>query len=150
MKDRKKPGGGWQTPQPGDVLSYAYLWAREAATGQEEGLKDRPVVVVLAVTGVGTSLKLTVAPITHSAPDGLADAVEVPVTVKRDLGLDRERSWIVVTEVNSFLWPGPDVRPLGEDGPFYGAIPDWLFLTMREAIGVHARRGRVQITKRTE
>jgi hypothetical protein len=80
----------------------------------------------------------------------VADAVEVPTVVKRDLGLDRERSWIVVTEVNSFLWPGPDVRPLGDGGPFYGAVPDWLFLQMREAIGVHAGRGGVKITKRTE
>lgn len=122
-------------------MCYAYLWAREAAQGQEEGLKDRPVVVVLAATDTGSGIRLTVAPITHSAPDGAGDAVEVPLAVKRDLGLDRERSWIVVSEVNSFLWPGPDVRPLADGGPFYGAIPDWLFVRMREGIGVHAGRG---------
>lgn len=107
-------------------------------------------MVVLAATDTESGIKLTVAPITHSAPDGAGDAVEVPLTVKRDLGLDRERSWIVVTEVNSFLWPGPDVRPLAEGSPYYGAIPDWLFLRMRDGIGVHAGRGRVRVTKRTE
>lgn len=106
-------------------------------------------MVVLAATDTGAGIKLTVAPMTHSAPDGVGDAVEVPLAVKRDLGLDRERSWIVVSEVNSFLWPGPDVRPLADGSPFYGAIPDWLFLRMREGIGVHAGRGRVRVTKRT-
>ena len=58
-------------------------------------------------------------------------------------------NWIVVTEVNSFLWPGPDVRPLADGSPFHGAIPDWLFLRMREGIGVHAGQGRARVTKRT-
>jgi hypothetical protein len=107
-------------------------------------------VVVLATTDTGSGIRVTVAPITHSAPDGAAGAVEVPAVVKRDLGLDRERSWIVVTEVNSFLWKGPDLRPLADGSPYYGTIPGWLFLRMREAIGVHAGRGRVRITKRTE
>jgi hypothetical protein len=148
--DPGRPASGWPIPTPGDVLSYAYLWAREAASGQEEGLKDRPVVVVLAVSGAGSSLQLTVAPVTHSAPEKATDAVEMPAVVKRDLGLDRERSWIVVTEVKSFLWPGPDVRPLAGGDPYYGAIPDWLFVRMREAIGAHAGRGKVGITRRTE
>lgn len=28
------------------------------------------------------------------------------------LGLDDERSWVVLTEANRFVWPGPDLRPL--------------------------------------
>ena len=63
-----KPGGGWPIPQPGDVLSFAYLWAREAAAGQEEGLKDRPTVVVLAMQETGDRLRVLVAPVTHNAP----------------------------------------------------------------------------------
>ena len=34
-----------------------------------------------------------------------------PDTVKRRLELDDERSWIVLTEANRFIWPGPDLRP---------------------------------------
>lgn len=105
--------------------------------------------MVLAVTGAGSELRLTVAPVTHSAPERAGDAVEMPAIVKRDLGLDHERSWIVVTEVNRFLWPGPDVRPMADGDPYYGAIPDWLFVRMREAIGAHAGRGRVRIVGRT-
>lgn len=118
--------------------------------GQEEGLKDRPVVVVLATVKTGDTVQLFVAPITHSAPDRAADAIAMPPNVKRALGLDRERSWIVTTEVNRFIWPGPDVRPLGGGDPFYGAIPDWLFVQVREAIGGRAERGVMKVTPRTE
>jgi hypothetical protein len=38
--------------------------------------------------------------------------VEVPLRVARHLGLDEERSWIVTTELNVFVWPGPDLRPI--------------------------------------
>ena len=95
-------------------------------------------------------MQLLVAPVTHSAPAAPADAVEVPANVKRDLGLDRDRSWIVATEVNRFLWPGPDVRVLEGGDPFYGAIPDWLFARVREAISGLARRGKVDVTQRTK
>jgi hypothetical protein len=32
--------------------------------------------------------------------------------VKRHLGLDGERSWIVLDEINDFIWPGHDLRPV--------------------------------------
>jgi len=124
--------------------------AREHEAGQEEGLKDRPVVVVLTTEMAGDSLRVIVAPVTHSAPEGAVMAVELPANVKRDLGLDRERSWIVTSEVNSFRWPGPDVRLLDDDTPFYGAIPDWLFVQVRESVGGWVGRGKMRITRRTE
>lgn len=136
-----RPGGDWSIPQPGDVLSYAYLWAREANAGQEEGLKDRPVVVVLAVLTRSGVTQVVVTPVTHSAPDAEQDAVELPAIVKRDLGLDRERSWLVVTEVNQFGWPGPDVRQLADGQPYYGALPDWLLHRVQQRVG--SRRPRL-------
>lgn len=39
---------------------------------------------------------VTVLPITHSAPADPASAVEIPLPVKRHLGLDDDPSWIVV------------------------------------------------------
>lgn len=149
MPARATPGVGWPSPQPGDVLRYAYLWAREAAAGQEEGLKDRPAVVVLAAMQSSGSLRVIVAPVTHSAPEHDGEAVELPANIKRDLGLDRARSWIVTSEVNSFAWPGPDVRLVGDD-PYHGAIPDWLFERVREGLAQRAGAGRVAVTRRTE
>ena len=37
------------TPEPGLVISYAYVWDHEAQSGQEEGRKDRPCVIALTV-----------------------------------------------------------------------------------------------------
>jgi len=107
-------------------------------------------VVVLATQQASGGTRLIVAPVTHSPPEAPTDAVELPANVKRDLGLDRERSWIVITETNRFLWPGPDVRPIEGGSPLYGAIPDWLFARVRRGIGSLAERGEIEIIRRTE
>jgi hypothetical protein len=63
-------------------------------------------------------------------PDRLDEAVEIPAVVKRHLGLDEARSWIVVSEINRFIWPGPDLRPVSraEPGRFeYGFLTPALF-----------------------
>jgi hypothetical protein len=91
------------TPEPGLVISYAYLWHHEHQAGQEEGRKDRPSVIVLAVErAVNDTTVVVVLPITHNPPTVPAGAVEIPAAVKRHLGLDDERSWIVVAEGNEF------------------------------------------------
>jgi hypothetical protein len=90
-------------PELGLVISYAYLWHHEHEAGREEGQKDRPSVIVLAVERDADGATIvTVLPITHSAPADPASAVEIPMPVKRHLGLDDDRSWIVVSEGNEF------------------------------------------------
>lgn len=141
----------WTTPEPGDILCYSYLWHREAIKGQTEGLKDRPVVVVVALRTVNERTELLVAPITHSHPQQDEDAVEIPQRVKRHLGLDQNRSWIITTEINRFFWPGPDIRPVHADGsPLYGAIPAQLFETVKAKILAAAPSSRFGMTKRSE
>lgn len=148
--DRARRTTSWTKPEPGDVLLYSYLWAREAARGQEEGLKDRPVVVVLATVRRGDDLELFVAPVTHSPPGREDDAVEMPTAVKRALGLDAERSWIIATEVNRFIWPGPDVRPSAQTGePVIGAVPARLYLQLRDSFMRRVAAKRVQPVKRS-
>ena len=92
-----------------------------------------------------------VAPVTHTPPETNREAIEIPANVKRRLGLDPDPSWVVVTELNRFIWPGPDVRPVpGSNAPFYDALPDWLFERVRSAILEHSTRHRLKIVKRTE
>lgn len=144
-------GGSWKTPEPADVLSYSYLWAREAAKGEESGRKDRPVVVVVAAIARGDQTQLLVAPVTHKPPEREGDAIEIPLNVRKQLGLDRDESWVVVTELNRFIWPGPDIRIAPrQESPIYDAIPDWLFFEVRDAVIGHNREGGLTITKRTE
>ncbi len=92
-------------PVPGLVIRYSYLWAAEYARGQEEGVKDRPCAIILATA----EHVVTVLPITHAPPADASMAVEIPPATKRRLGLDSERSWVVLSEANRFIWPGPDL-----------------------------------------
>lgn len=133
------------------MLCYSYLWHREAIKGQTEGLKDRPVVVVVALRTTNERTELLVAPITHSHPEQDDDAVEVPQRVKRHLGLDQQRSWIMTTELNRFIWPGPDIRPVQADGsPLYGAIPAQLYEMLKTRILAKSRSSHFGMTKRSE
>lgn len=131
-------------PEPGLVISYAYLWRHEHNLGQEEGRKDRPCLIVLAVAGAGRhSPRVTVAAITHTPPHVDAFAVEIPPKVKQHLGLDDDRSWIILDEVNQFDWPGFDLRLLpGRGGQFaYGFVPPKLYDAAKaKLMEAHAQR----------
>jgi hypothetical protein len=155
-KSLKTQGGStilWKTPQPTDVLSYAYLWAREAALGRDDAAKDRPVVVVLATITREHIVEVVVAPVTTQPPRSSDDSVEMPSTVKANLGLDDQRCWIMTSEVNRFIWPGPDIRPINKRegrSPYYGKIPAKLLEAMRVKIQRQIDAGRFSATKRTQ
>jgi hypothetical protein len=135
-------------PEPGLVISYAYLWHHEHQAGREEGQKDRPSVIVLAIEADGATVA-TVLPITHSAPADPASAVEIPLPVKRHLGLDEDRSWIIVDEGNEFLWPGYDLRKLPHRDRYdYGFLPPRFFNQVLEAFDSWYRSGRRRLTPR--
>lgn len=141
------------TPVPGLVIRYAYLWREEQRRGHEEGRKDRPCAVILVTTDAQDGKVVTVLPITHTPPADAALAVEIPHATKRRLGLDDERSWIVLTEANRFVWPGPDLRPTiaGDASTVaYGLLPRALFkeITTRFYEAVVARQA--ELVRRTE
>jgi hypothetical protein len=77
---------------------------------KEEGVKDRPCGIVLTAENDEGHTLVVVLPVTHRPPESSAAAIELPTAVKRHLGLDDERSWVVLTESNQFAWPGPDLR----------------------------------------
>jgi hypothetical protein len=95
---------------------------------------------------------ITVAPITHTPPLNPEEAVEIPLPTKQRLGLDTARSWVMVNEVNRFLWPGPDLRPIPDgDGAFaYGDIPPALFQQIKERLLTLARAERVKAVARSQ
>ncbi len=139
------------TPHPGLVIRYAYLWKREFEAGREEGSKDRPCAIVMAVTDEEGE-QVLVLPVTHTPPYNGADAVEIPRATKQRLGLDGELSWIMITEVNDFIWPGPDLRPVpGGDGSIvYGVLPPRLFDEVRERFLARVQQGRAARVPRIE
>ncbi len=135
------------TPEPGLLISYAYLWDYEARDGQEEGRKDRPCVITLAVERQPDGETVVIVlPVTHRSPTEAAAAVEIPATVKRHLGLDDARSWVVISEGDQFVWPGYDLRKVpGTDRYDYGHLPPRLFAQIRDAFvqWQRSRKGRV-------
>jgi hypothetical protein len=137
-------------PEPGLVISYAYLWRHEHEAGREEGQKDRPSVIVLAVSrdAAGATVA-TVLPITHSAPVDPASAVAIPLPVRRHLGLDDAPSWIVVAEGNEFVWPGYDLRKLPRSDRYdYGFLPPRFFNQVLDAFVEWYRSSRRRVTPR--
>jgi hypothetical protein len=140
-------------PVPGLVIRYSYLWAQEHKRGQEEGVKDRPCAVILVTVNQADEQMVTVLPISHSRPADPDLAVEIPALIKRRLNLDDERSWVVLTEANRFIWPGPDLRP-GMPGNSAsvgcGPLPFALFEKIRTKFIAAIRAKRASIVPRIE
>ena len=138
-------------PEPGLVISYAYLWAHEREQARSEGVKTRPCVIVLKVdrTAPGDT-QITVVPVTHRAPDAGTAALELPAGVKRHLGLDSERSWVILDEINQFAWPGFDLRPVpGSKSRFdHGLLPPKLFARIVAGVQETWQRGRGKTVRR--
>lgn len=140
-------------PVPGLVIRYGYLWMEEHTRGQEEGVKDRPCAVVLVSTNEAGEQWVTVLPVTHAPPSNPELAVELPAATKRRLGLDDERSWVVLSEANRFLWPGPDLRPArpGDAATVaYGQLPYTLFEEIRRKFLAAIRMRRAGVVPRSE
>ncbi|MGJ0397318.1 MAG: hypothetical protein ACR65U_13935 [Methylocystis sp.] len=143
----------WPVPQPGLVIRYSYLWECEAREGREEGLKDRPCAIILVLLREGGAPIVRVLPVTHSAPADLADALEIPLATKQRLGLDSDRSWIVLTEANDFIWPGPDLRPSVSGDPSsvaYGMLPPGFMKVLRERVADRWRKAGAKAVPRTK
>jgi hypothetical protein len=106
-----------------------------AVPGLEEGVKDRPCAIVMMAANEAGKTIVTVLPVTHSPPADVAHAVEIPRETKERLGLDGERSWVVIGEADQFAWPGPDLRPApGGDASSSscGLLPRGFFRKVRD------------------
>jgi hypothetical protein len=135
------------------VIRYSYLWSAEHAQGREEGVKDRPCAIILSVTEESGAQIVTVLPITHTPPTDPRLAVEIPFATKRRLRLDDARSWVVLSEADRFVWPGPDLRPSirGDAGSVaYGPLPYALFEDIRSKFIAVLRAHTARMVPRSE
>ena len=137
-------------PEPGLVICYSYLWHDQHLSGAREGRKARPCAIVVATTDDDGDVRVYVVPMTHSKPDD-PYAVEVPSAAKRRLGLDEAPSWIVTSELNRFIWPGYDLRPIARDKPdtfAWGFLPVETFDAVKRGIAAHQKERRLGLTPR--
>jgi hypothetical protein len=135
----------YPAPRPGLVIRYSFLWSHEKAAGADEAAKDRPCAIIVAVRRAETgAIQTIVAPITHAQPQDPGDSMEIPAGICRDLGLDEGRHWLRLDELNRFVWPGYDLRPIpGQPGEYaYGMLPQPLFEELRRGILERQRAGR--------
>src|SRR5215471_2553309 len=125
------------TPRAGLVIRHSFLWNTEKAQGAAEGSKDRPCSIVVAARRDSSGdITTIVAPVTHQPPRDPAASIEIPPRICRSLGLDDRRHCIRLDELNSFAWPGYDLRQIpGKAGRCdYGMLPPGLFQQLREGI----------------
>ncbi|MBI5120575.1 MAG: hypothetical protein HZA67_06180 [Rhodospirillales bacterium] len=134
----------------GLVIRYEYLWHSQALAGADTAQKERPACVVLVFDHPERGKSVLLLPITHSPPKAGQGAVEIPLRVKQHLGLDEERSWVLVSECNIDIWPTPDIRPLpGQTECFaYGHLPPKLFRQIRDAFISAYKERRLKTVKR--
>ena len=107
--------------------------------------------MIIAAPAVSGGTQVYVLPVTHTASDDPSLAMEIPLRVKQHLGLDEERSWIVLDKINDFLWPGYDLRPIPGSEPTrmdYGVLPPRFFDRVRTAFLALAQARRVKRTPR--
>lgn len=124
-------------PVPGAVIRYEFLWSHEQRTGKLDASKGRPCAVVVAIPRAESgAVQTVVAPITHTPPDEPDASIEISAAVCRSLGLDDGRHWIRIDELNSFAWPGIDLRHIpGKPGAYmYGMLPKTLFEQIRRGV----------------
>lgn len=133
-----------EPPRPGQVIHYSYLWWNEVHRARIEGTKGRPCGVVLTRTKRQGTTLVYVLPVTHSPPREPEAGVEIPPATKRRLGLDSERSWIITTEFNRFVWPGPDIRALPTGEYSYGYLPAKLLRMALGQVSAHAAGQRLR------
>ncbi|MEB2847095.1 plasmid maintenance toxin (PemK-like) [Rhizobiales bacterium RZME27] len=137
-------------PKVGWIFRYSYLWHRQHLQGREEGDKDRPTLVLAIVATLADGVPVVrVLPVTHTPPTDADDAIEIPSATKRRLGLDDERSWVVLTESNRFAWPGPDIRTVDSDSGYYGPLPPALFEQIKTKFVALARGQKHRATPRS-
>jgi len=85
----------------GAVIRYPYLWSHQAAQGETEGRKSRPVVVAVRLSRPNGEDVILLFPITSQKPAPSRFSAEIPATEKRRGGLAADlRLWLILDEYN--------------------------------------------------
>jgi len=60
------------------------------------------------------------------------------------MGLDDSPSWIVTNDVNSFKWPGPDLRPAKGNEWIFGRLPPNAIKTVALSVEENRQKSRLK------
>ncbi|MEP4166137.1 growth inhibitor PemK [Maricaulis sp.] len=122
-------------PETGRVIGYNFLWSHERDAGESAGRKARPVLI-LAVREITAGREVWVVPFTGQDHAETPHAVAVPPRVQAHLGLTRDASYIIASQINVFVWPGADLNRYPErDGVMdIGFVPPALLRQVQIAL----------------
>ena len=136
-------------PVPGLVIRFEYLWHEDSQKGLASSDKERPCAIVLYAKKSNRTL---VVPISHSYPEEGEEeySLEIPAAICASIGLDNQRNWVRISEVNEFEWPSSGIRPR-PDNPSrvdYGMISEAFFLEIRKRLADAVTKNRLVLAKR--
>lgn len=100
-------------PAPGLVIGYEFLYREDEAAGLENANRPHPCAVIL-VTEDGPNQRVRLVAISHSSPspNNARHHMQLTPTECGQMGLDSGDHWINLRDINSFDWPGYDLRPI--------------------------------------
>lgn len=141
-------------PETGLVFRYDFVFRDEHARGIDSG-KERPCAIIVAsAPDEQGARKILAAPITHTPPARAQDGVEIPHKLARHLGLDDDRMWVKVNDLNRFTWEEDRIPvgivPVSKDQPAHGFLPPRLRTQIKQAVLEHAKDNALSITGRDE
>jgi hypothetical protein len=132
-------------PERGDVIEFSFLWSHERDAGLLDSPKTRRCVIVAVLEG---GARVIVAPITSQEPEH-QNWIQLS---GRAFGLTR-KSWIITSELNVSIWPGPDLRPAAApSGAWwrYGRLSDDKKRELADAIEALVKYRRARVVSRIE
>ena len=109
--------------------------------------------MVLVTRAEGHAETVFVLPVTSRQPAVPEDGEKLSEATRRRLGLPPEPCWVMLSEVNHFIWPGPDLRPVAHPaGSFctYGLLSARQFRRIRDTVLQRARERTLRAVPRTE
>lgn len=121
------------SPQRGSVINYRFLWKDENDSGQVEGLKARPCLIV-SINETTNEKVVRVVPISTRNPGLSRNFLEI-TTAWSIQGLSRYPSYLILDEINEFVWPGYDIEPLSHrSSSLYGRVTRGEFTKVLETL----------------
>lgn len=138
-------------PQYGHVVRFEYLWRAEEHDGHADGAKFRPCAVVVALEPKGDEpQRVMVCAITHTEPRPPSVGIEIPPEANQVAGLDEDRSWVIVSEVNKVQWSSRRFSRTNYGKWEYGVLPQEVMNAVRRAIADGIRAAQMDVVDRDQ
>lgn len=123
-------------PVPGLVIGYEFLFREDEEAGLENASRPHPCAIIL-VTKEGPNQRVSLVAISHSPPS-LNEAghyMKLTPGECRHMGLDSGDHWINLRDINSFDWPGYDLKPIAPNKTYvFGRMSKGAFSSLVSAL----------------